>query len=987
MASKVNVHSSVPVEIRSYHRHLQQAFALRHSQPPSALESLWLAFEEHLEPQGLQLALELLQPWPEARQSLQLLAHLLYPQVFADRSQQPSTLFTVTSPANLDLPESIQPFLFPAERPRLSVCMIVRDEAPVLSRALASVSALADEIIVCDTGSSDGSQAIARTFAKVRLCEIPWQDDFALARNQSLTLAQGDWILVLDADEILPAESADYIHRLLAYPPLGWQVFNLHIRHEQDDQPMALTPASRIFRNSEQIRFAGALHERPIRQHWPWWLLPVFLPLELQHSGNRQSVYLAKNKAARLTQLETLLATTATPYLRYQYAHLRFQSDPEAPEVESQLQQALCESLEHSGQIPPRADWQPAPLDYTVLLLLQIYTRQRRFAEVLALYHQVPQAWRFIASFYLLARAAQAMQEHTLAREAYFCCWDPHLVPLQIGEDWEREIWEGLQDLALVEQDGLTALFALRQLLKKYPSGQVPERAYDLYRGQDKLRERLKLPSGTWLDRLDFEIRQHLKTYRLKRVAEMVLFYLCESWDRTVLGDALRLLQYFGEPELATQLSQLAKLLYPTDPLFQMRDLSELGPAYSQDFLPGRGLWRRHFAPPASQPSLSVCMIVRDAAETLPQALASVAAVATEFVIADTGSKDKTLAILQAWGQDHPLQLLQLEWRHDFGWARNQVLEAATQNWILILDADEELLPESLPVLRQLCAYPAPGLQIFAVLCESLRARPEWTQRDWLPRLFCRHPAIRYWGSVHEHPGHAYVAERLPVHPLEGVRLLHRGYLPAAIERHRKWERNDLLADNLKISGLPNPYFLYHQANVWLEGPKPELKSQGLEMLQQALRETERFHSRPPVPGWFPAPIRKVRLMLFRHWHERGQASEIIELYSRNDKRSEDPEYYFYAAAAYLQRQQLDVAAQLFKSCRALHNLSYKSSLPAAGFATWRPLLGLIEIARRQKHWAWGLDLWQELLGLKPSPVLQKLYAEWWQRMLQEASI
>ncbi|GLH69799.1 hypothetical protein GETHPA_13320 [Geothrix rubra] len=84
--------------------------------------------------------------------------------------------------------------------PTLSLSMIVKNEAAHLPRCLASVRDLVDEIVVVDTGSTDETVHIAETFG-ARVGHFPWTGDFSAARNASLRLCTGDWILVLDADE------------------------------------------------------------------------------------------------------------------------------------------------------------------------------------------------------------------------------------------------------------------------------------------------------------------------------------------------------------------------------------------------------------------------------------------------------------------------------------------------------------------------------------------------------------------------------------------------------------------------------------------------------------------------------------------------------------------------------------------------------------------------------------------------------------------
>lgn len=90
-----------------------------------------------------------------------------------------------------------------AERLKLSVCMIVKNEEAMLAGCLDSVKDIADEIIVVDTGSTDRTMEIAQGYEKVKLFEHPWEDSFSVARNQAISHATGDWILQIDADEKL----------------------------------------------------------------------------------------------------------------------------------------------------------------------------------------------------------------------------------------------------------------------------------------------------------------------------------------------------------------------------------------------------------------------------------------------------------------------------------------------------------------------------------------------------------------------------------------------------------------------------------------------------------------------------------------------------------------------------------------------------------------------------------------------------------------
>ncbi|MBI4152263.1 glycosyltransferase [Candidatus Woesearchaeota archaeon] len=90
--------------------------------------------------------------------------------------------------------------------PTISLCLITKNEEQFIEDCLASVKDFVTEIIVVDTGSSDKTKEIARKFTD-KIVDFTWCDDFSAPRNEALKHATGDWILVLDADEIIPPES------------------------------------------------------------------------------------------------------------------------------------------------------------------------------------------------------------------------------------------------------------------------------------------------------------------------------------------------------------------------------------------------------------------------------------------------------------------------------------------------------------------------------------------------------------------------------------------------------------------------------------------------------------------------------------------------------------------------------------------------------------------------------------------------------------
>lgn len=150
-------------------------------------------------------------------------------------------------------------------RPKLSVCMIVRDNARTLQACIASIQPWVDELVVVDTGSQDETPRIAKSFG-ARLGYFPWIDDFAAARNASLDLATGDWLFWMDSDDTIDSENGRKL-RELAYGPheqgvLGY-IVQVHCPGPiSDGKDFTVVDHVKLVRNHPQIRFEGRIHEQ-----------------------------------------------------------------------------------------------------------------------------------------------------------------------------------------------------------------------------------------------------------------------------------------------------------------------------------------------------------------------------------------------------------------------------------------------------------------------------------------------------------------------------------------------------------------------------------------------------------------------------------------------------------------------------------------------------------------------------------------------------
>ncbi|MDE5995713.1 MAG: glycosyltransferase family 2 protein, partial [Eubacterium sp.] len=88
----------------------------------------------------------------------------------------------------------------------ISLCMIVKNEEKVLARCLESIKNAVDEIIIADTGSTDNTKEIAKKYTD-KIYDFEWVDDFSKARNFSFSKASKDYIMWLDADDIISKEN------------------------------------------------------------------------------------------------------------------------------------------------------------------------------------------------------------------------------------------------------------------------------------------------------------------------------------------------------------------------------------------------------------------------------------------------------------------------------------------------------------------------------------------------------------------------------------------------------------------------------------------------------------------------------------------------------------------------------------------------------------------------------------------------------------
>ncbi len=152
-----------------------------------------------------------------------------------------------------------------ATQATLSVCVITKNEGRFLRTCLQSIQEIANQIIVVDSGSTDATLEIARSF-HADISTIEWLNDYSFARNQAISKCIGEWILFLDADEYLqnPKALINRIKNVSDSRLGGFLIERTDIYRHKESGLLIHYPVGlvRLFRNNAGFKYSGAVHEQ-----------------------------------------------------------------------------------------------------------------------------------------------------------------------------------------------------------------------------------------------------------------------------------------------------------------------------------------------------------------------------------------------------------------------------------------------------------------------------------------------------------------------------------------------------------------------------------------------------------------------------------------------------------------------------------------------------------------------------------------------------
>ncbi|MBU5427804.1 flagellin lysine-N-methylase [Tissierella pigra] len=201
---------------------------------------------------------------------------------------------------------------------KISLCMIVKDEENFLGNCLNSIHEYVDEIIIVDTGSKDKTKDIAMKFTE-NVYDYIWCDDFATARNFSISKASNDWILVLDADEMVTSFDAVKVKEFMKDDNL--KVGRIKITNIIDSQQTNIKSTewvSRFF-NKKEFYYEGVIHEQITHKSKKQYKVGK-IGINVEHLGYKKEIIEIKCKIQRNKDLlmKEIVKNPNDLYLCYQ---------------------------------------------------------------------------------------------------------------------------------------------------------------------------------------------------------------------------------------------------------------------------------------------------------------------------------------------------------------------------------------------------------------------------------------------------------------------------------------------------------------------------------------------------------------------------------------------------------------------------------------------------------------------------------------------
>jgi glycosyltransferase involved in cell wall biosynthesis/predicted O-methyltransferase YrrM len=848
---------------------------------------------------------------------------------------------------HISLPTSAVPAVVNG-RPRVSLTMIVKNEERNLADCLASVRDLVDEAIVVDTGSTDRTKEIARSFGAI-VGDFPWIDDFAAARNAALDLATGDYAFWMDADDRLDEENRARLKAVFRTLPGGNDAYVMKCLCVSDRPGSGTTVDHvRLFRRVPPHRWEYRIHEQILPALRMTRATVSWSGVTIRHIGYADAT-LRRRKLDRDIRILKLEAADrpGEPFTQFNLGSVYHEIGDYSAAIIA-LESSLARSHPNDSIVRKlyallvqchvkignpgkaievcRAGREHYPHDAELLFLAGGLARDRRdVVEAESLYRQlmeeregdhfasVDDALRTVKGPHNLAVLLVDQNRLAEAEGVWLrgLSVDPHFLFAHIG----------LGDLYVRTKDAAGVAREVAAMRELGANGAVEAAALE----------------ARWLSALG----NHSAGIA---VLETALKWAPRAIPLRITMSHLRLAD--GSPQEVLEAAFRAVL--EVDPAntqarhnleVHHRTTASPSPVYP---LPARA-------------RVSLTMIVRDEAANLPACLASVRDLVDDLVVVDTGSTDRTVEIAEGFGS----RVVQFPWQDDFAAARNAGVEASRGDWVFWLDADECLDQTNRDKVRRLFATlkDENAAYLMRQLSPSDDPGGATTAVDQV-RLFRRRPDVRWEYRIHEQILLSVRRTGANVRVTDVV-ISHRGYHTAAI-RNQKLVRNTRL---LELAHREQPDDLVLAFNLAWVYHKTERANEALSLLQRCRAELS--------PEYSIAP--KVYRLLGQAYDRLRRPDEAQEVFTAGRKLFPDDVELLLHYGLFLQSRKSYVEAEtLFRRILSLPSGNYPVGLDL-GLLGYKTHNALADLYVEQKRWQEAEAEWRAALAEEPGFTLGKV--------------
>lgn len=313
----------------------------------------------------------------------------------------------------------------------------------------------------------------------------------------------------------------------------------------------------------------------------------------------------------------------------------------------------------------------------------------------------------------------------------------------------------------------------------------------------------------------------------------------------------------------------------------------------------------------AEHPLISLCMIVRDEERWLKKCLKSIYKVVDEIIIVDTGSNDSSKEIGISFGA----KIYDYIWIDSFAAARNFGIEKARGEWILWLDADEEIEIAHIELFHNMLrSYEKDALAV--PIISYYGDFPVDTGRAYVfcsHRLFRNNKGYKFVGDIHEYPDIEGFVPDYQKDMLHLAKIHHYGYMDEVNEGKKKHKRNIQILQKVKAKSENNPWIDYHIASELYRARQFE---RAFNQVNAAIRG---FLNNKQLPPAITYKLKYDILIIQRSFDGAWPGIEkAIELY---------PEYvdlHFYKGIIFFEKMMYEDAITVFQHCLKLGEANYQ---------------------------------------------------------------